>query len=93
MTPEVIQSVEKLVSTSKAHFWHVPGTTTTCCVLALDGGFTVVGKVAGPPDPDTRCKLAFDDAVNELVRLEAYRHATAGPRIEIAAATPVIMTR
>lgn len=88
MTPELIESVTALVNEAKAHAWNAPGTTACCCVLELKDGFTVIGKSQCPPDgqpfsPELGCKLAFDDAVEELMRLELYRHAMK-PRVEVA---------
>ncbi len=85
-----IASVEKLVEKSKAHFWQPPDLPCCCCVLELPSGFTVVGR--SPPvekeaySPEMGQRLAFDEAVNELVKLEAYRLGTMGPRIEVAPA-------
>ncbi|MES2488552.1 MAG: hypothetical protein V4607_02085 [Pseudomonadota bacterium] len=91
MEQDVIVSVEKLIESSQAEFWHVPGTNMTCCVLVLESGFNVLGKVDQPtPDPETAKKLAFSDAADELARLETYRYATAGPRIQIAAPSSIL---
>ncbi len=87
MTPEIVESVQQLVAEATAQLWTAPGTTTTCCVLALKSGFTVVGKSQCPPelpfDIELGRKLAFDDAVEELMRLELYRQAMQ-PRVEVA---------
>ncbi|MGH8446874.1 MAG: hypothetical protein ACREVL_16500 [Solimonas sp.] len=99
MSPDLMAAVENLVAESKAHFWHVPSTTMTCCVLALRSGFTVFGSFAYQPeqgsslDDDDRQvarKLAFDDAVKRLTEFEAYRQAEQGPRVEIATPAQVL---
>lgn len=88
MNQQTLESVQQLVQESAAHFWTAPGTTLTCCVLVLRDGFTVVGKSAcmdkAQFDIEIGRKMAFDDAVSELIRLESYKQATSGPRIEIA---------
>lgn len=88
MNQEIVAAVEKLVTASEAKFWHCPGTHITCCVLVLEGGFTVFGKVEVPaPNQEEAQRMAFNECVDELLRLEAFRQSTSGPRIQIAAAS------
>lgn len=87
MNEELMKELEKIVAESPAHFWNPEDTTLTCCVLALPSGFTVLGKSACSDKsqftPDMGRRLAFEDACNELAKLEAYKQATS-PRIQIA---------
>lgn len=84
---DTIETLQKLVGEAEAFFWTPEGTTTTCCVLKLRSGFTVVGKSQCPEgipfDIEQGRKLAFDDACEKLTRLEEYRHAMR-PRVEVA---------
>lgn len=87
MNKELIEEIERVVSESPAHFWTPDGTTLTCCVLALPSGFTVLGKSVCSDksqfNPEMGRRLAFEDACNELAKLEAYKQA-ASPRVQIA---------
>lgn len=87
MDADLKATVEGLVAGAQAHFFCAPGSTVVCCVLVLDTGFSIVGtspNVAPEQFNDEAAqRWAFGNAVDELARLEAYRQATGGPRIEI----------
>lgn len=61
----------------RTHYFRVPDTTTTVCVLVLVNGFTVVGKSAcvSPANFDESIgqRVAFDDARRQVWELEGYR--------------------
>ena len=57
--------------------YHVfPGTTVTVCCLSLRNGFTVIGEsaCASPDNFDAELgrKIAFDNAKNQIWKLEGY---------------------
>lgn len=93
MTPALTEAVEQQIQDCTPHFWNPPGTTLVVCVLALGSGFTVLGEaVCLDPaafDPEHGQKLAFQKAVDALAGHEAYRQATAGPRLEMPTANQV----
>ena len=72
VTPDELDS---LITT--AHYWQVPGTTVTVCVLELKNGFSVVGHSAciSPENFDLVLgqDIAYTMARSRIWELEAYR--------------------
>jgi hypothetical protein len=68
------QDIDRTIVT--AYYHRIPGTAVTVCALTLRNGFTVVGKSASASpenfDAELGCRIAFDDARNQIWALEGY---------------------
>ena len=77
MTAPKLTEDDLLAQVSSESFVQFPGTTCTVCCLVMKNGFTVIGQSAciNPEnfDADQGRKLAREDAVRHLWRLEGYR--------------------
>lgn len=77
MTAPMLTEADLIAQVKNESYINFPDTTTTVCCLTLKNDFTIIGQSAcvNPANfnAEQGRKLAFEDAIRQLWRLEGYR--------------------